>query len=130
MMCERNLSSDQYLAALTTVIARSGWAVQGLTNGSLYYTVGMTPKGLPELVTDGSLTNGDHKAAQTLLNELARRQVAAGEFTDGQVTEVAGLRMRMVAVPVDPLRMVWRLYGIHYHPTALLVTRYMLGGAR
>lgn len=130
MMCEQNLSSDQYLAKMTEVIARAGWAVQGLTDGSLYYTVGLTPKRLPELVTDGHLTHGDHRAAQALLNELARRQVAAGPFEAGQVTEVAGLRLRLVSASVDPLRLVRKLYGYHYDPAALAVTRYVLGGAR
>lgn len=63
----------RYLDQVRSVIARNGWAVQGVigtrTQPAFAYTVGMTARGLPELITYGLHV----KTAQTVLNTAARR---------------------------------------------------------
>lgn len=131
--CAKGLATDQYLIMLTDLVARHGWAVQGLTDGSLFYTVGLTLRGLPELVlTDeaGGAGEGAGSAghlAAAVLNELARRQVAAGAFEPGQLTEVRGQRVRVAEQDVEPLVLARKLYGRHHDLAALRVDPWVLG---
>src|SRR5450631_2057031 len=61
-----------YVDHLRTLITRLGWAVQGVERDRIHppwaYTVGLTPRGLPELVVTGLPL----RQATGLLNGVAR----------------------------------------------------------
>jgi len=102
-MCIRcdnpTMTHEQYLAHLTVLIGRHGWAVQGVERDRAHppwaYTVGLSGLGKPELVVTGlPLTR-----AAELLNSVAwhvvhDRAPAAGEqipLIDGPVIEFVRL---------------------------------------
>jgi Domain of unknown function (DUF4262) len=81
---------DDVAQVVWPTIRRCGWLVQGV-NGSkddapLACTVGLTPRGLPELVVTGL---GLERAA-TLLDEMSRRLVDGLPSTHGQAHELDG----------------------------------------
>lgn len=84
---------------------------------------------LPELVLtgepDGAGSVGQRAAA--VLNELGRRQVEAGAFEAGQVTEVRGQRVRLAGQHIAPLVLVRKLYGRHHDIAALRADPWVLG---
>lgn len=80
-----------------------GWAVIGVfadpasDSPSFSYTVGLTAKGLPELITLGLPTD----VAHSILNDAARRLIAGERFESGQrISELAN--MPMAVAHVDP----------------------------
>lgn len=97
-------------------IARHGWAVQGVfgeeetREAPFAYTVGLTAKGLPELVIYG-LNVG---LAGNLLNTAATRMIESGEFNAGQAISRLIRNFDMVAIdvlrPVD-LLVAMQIYG-------------------
>lgn len=104
--CRLNLNADGIKKQLRALIAEFGWAVVGVEHGFVpfAYTVGLTESGLPELLLEGI---GPTSGGQDILNELAKRQVAAGAFENGQVTEAEGRQLR-----IEPLRTLIKLKGV------------------
>lgn len=106
MMNDRD--ADQLLAEFQEVIDREGWAVivvpdDGTVGRTLGYTVGLTVKGLPELVMMGPL---NPMVIYGLLNEAAEMElkegttlsdILAGDY-DLKVVEVDPARSEMNAV--------------------------------
>jgi hypothetical protein len=70
-----SMSMDEYLASVEDKIVRHGWAVQFVGAGEgqphFHYTVGLTWKGLPEIITFGL----PMEVGQTLLNDVGRMMV-------------------------------------------------------
>jgi Domain of unknown function (DUF4262) len=105
---------SDYLAYLTGLMAEFGWAVQGVERDRIHppwaYTVGLTLRGLPELV----LTGLPLRRAAGLLNEVAGH-VAHAEapkpgdqipWRDGPLMEIV-----KVAEPSAHLVMAVELFG-------------------
>ena len=117
-MCERcddpTLTPERYLAQLTALIARHGWAVQGIERERgrppWAYTVGLTGLGRPELLVTGLVPT----RAVVLLNAVAAHLVHAEVPAPGeQVPLVGGPVVEFVRLPhpeVHLLRAV-DLYG-------------------
>jgi hypothetical protein len=71
-MCDHPSATKQdYLKQLRSIIAKAGWAVQAVEGGRysapFAYTVGLAPRGKPELVVTGMAAY----RARKLLNEVA-----------------------------------------------------------
>lgn len=70
------MNMDDYLVSVEERIARFGWAVQAVGAGekepSFFYTVGLTRKSLPEIITFGLPLDVGH----TLLNDVAVKMQA------------------------------------------------------
>jgi hypothetical protein len=60
-------NSELYLDMVRATIQRAGWAVHGLPDQQLAYTIGLTERGLPEVYMRGY----DIAAAAGLLNQVA-----------------------------------------------------------
>lgn len=119
MKCELGLTDSQFRAMIREKIDEHGWMIQGLDDGSLFYTIGLTEHGLPELV----ITHVHLRDAVQVLNTLARRQRQAGAFEHGQITDLDGIRVRL-----DKLWSTKQLVMLNDHyrahrpkPTALAV---------
>lgn len=104
--CRLNLDADGIKKQLRALIAEHGWAVVGVEHDFVpfAYTVGLTEKGLPELLLEGI---GPMTGGQAILNELAERQIKAGAFEDGQVTQAEGRQLR-----IEPLHTLIKLKGV------------------
>ena len=114
-MCDHHKATRQdYLHHIESLVARAGWAVQGVERDRVRppyaYTVGLTPHGKPELVVTGmSLPR-----AAELLNDVAIHVLHAvapepGErvpLIDGPVVEFVE-----VSVPSAHLVVASELYG-------------------
>jgi hypothetical protein len=93
---------EQYLALVQSVIEEHGWAVQGSLPSAddpaaadvvpLFYTVGLTRKGLPELAMMGVPTS----LAHLVLNMLARDMTPA----------LAGGGLVELSLPTGPARVM------------------------
>lgn len=116
---------DTYLSVLQSVIAGHGWAVQGVLpdaddpdaafKPSLFYTVGLTEKQLPELVTLG--LNAGY--AHTMLNMIAQEVLGAPALAVGgghvELSLPGGtIRVTLAAAPgaVRMLHTAIALYGL------------------
>jgi hypothetical protein len=82
-----------YLEQMQRVIDQWGWAVQGMMkptglggNLGVFYTVGLTVKGLPELTISGT----EPDVAKGMLNLMASRAVE-GRLVPGQMYRLGGL---------------------------------------
>jgi hypothetical protein len=97
---------DDYIAKLDAIIARNGYAVQGvMANPPLSYTVGLTDFGLPELVMIGVPI----QAMQAIINDAVARMQSNGAFMAGQLqSELANFPLRIDAVHFSQI--LGRLY--------------------
>jgi Domain of unknown function (DUF4262) len=103
-----------YLDHVRRLITRHGWAVQGVEGTRLYrpwaYTVGLTPRGKPELVVTGlSLAR-----ATRLLNDIAAHVLHATPPAAGEQVALRGgplIEIVDVAVPTAHLDVAVALYG-------------------
>ncbi len=89
-----------YLDHLRRLITRSGWAVQGVERDHIHppwaYTVGLTPRGHPELVVTGRQLG---KAAE-LLNHVAAHVLHDSALTPGeQLPMIGGPLVEIVELP-------------------------------
>jgi hypothetical protein len=88
-------------ANMDAMIARYGWAVQGVGAGpdgpTFTYTVGLAAKGLPEIIVFGL----PMKIAHQFLNQLGHRFTTTGvPPLDTDLDDVAeGFSARLIAVP-------------------------------
>ena len=101
--------ADYLDTVITPLVHRNGWAVQGVEGRHpLAYTVGLTDRGLPELVVTG-LRAGP---AASLLNDVAR-QVLQQDVTPGQRLSSAQWELQVLAVehPQEHLLTATALYG-------------------
>ncbi|MFB9908517.1 DUF4262 domain-containing protein [Allokutzneria oryzae] len=98
-----------YLAHLRGIIDSHGWAVQGVEGDGVHppwaYTVGLTPRGKPELVVTGMPFQG----AAGLLNVIAPETVQAGERIE--LGEALLIEVVELAVPSAHLHVAVGLYG-------------------
>lgn len=105
---------------LLEIIDRDGWGVIVVTDddGSWFaYTVGLTLKQLPELC----ISCADTEQAQTVLNALAVRQVQAGRFAPGQVTQAEGRSVRLEpSTDLGPMILVRKMFGGNSNELAAL----------
>lgn len=94
-------------------VERYGWAVQGVHRlvGELgepfHYTVGMSAKSLPELITSG-LPDDD---AVRVLNMSAKRMVEHGPLPLGELAGITRQLLRVVPAPIAPVNVARRLFG-------------------
>jgi hypothetical protein len=103
-----------YLNEMLAIIARYGWAVQGVERDRARppwaYTMGLTVHGLPELVVTGLPLS----RAAGLLNEVAAHVLHAAALTPGQQIELDGgpaIEIVKVAEPTAHLELAIQLYG-------------------
>jgi Domain of unknown function (DUF4262) len=103
-----------YLSHLTDVIARYGWAVQGVERDRLRppwaYTVGLSEAGRPELVVTGI----PFTRATKLLNGVAAHVMHAAAPRPGEVVELVGgpvIQIVKVDHPSAHLETAIALYG-------------------
>jgi Domain of unknown function (DUF4262) len=103
-----------YLDHLRTLITRFGWSVQGVERDRIHppwaYTVGLTPRGLPELVATGLPL----RRATALLNGVAAHAVHASAPTPGEQVPLVGgplIEIVKVAEPTAHLLRAVDLYG-------------------
>jgi hypothetical protein len=94
------MTGEQYLRYLADLVARRGWAVQGIERDRDHppwaYTVGLTTWGRPELVVTGLPL----QRAAALLNAVAAHAVHAEPPTPGeQVPLVGGPLVEVVRLP-------------------------------
>jgi Domain of unknown function (DUF4262) len=114
-MCDHPKATRQdYLGYIKSIIARAGWAVQGVERDRVRppyaYTVGLTPRGQPELVVTGmSLTR-----ATELLNDVAVHVLHAVVPEPGERVPLIGgpvVEFVEVRVPSAHLLVATELYG-------------------
>ncbi|GGM82096.1 hypothetical protein GCM10011609_17570 [Lentzea pudingi] len=105
---------QEHLATLRRCIDIRGWAVQAIERDRAHppwaYTVGLTPRGLPELVVTGMAV----LEAGRLLDDMAEHLVHSGLPTPGHRFTVPGgplLEVVRVARPWAHLLVSARLYG-------------------
>ena len=103
-----------YLAQLRDLIARYGWAVQGVERDRIHppwaYTVGLTPNGRPELVVTG-LPLG---RATRLLNDVASHVLHATAPRPGEQIPLRGgpvIEIVEIAEPAAHLVTAVEFYG-------------------
>jgi Domain of unknown function (DUF4262) len=103
-----------YLDHMRDLIARYGWAVQGVNRDRLHppwaYTVGLTPRGLPELVVTGMQVTH----ATCLLNEIASHALHAEFPQPGEQIPLVGGPLIEIVKVVEPsahLNLAVSLYG-------------------
>lgn len=108
------MTTPEYLVRVLDVVDRVGWAVQGiLGKHPLCYTVGLTPRGWPELVTVGM----HHLVAQPMLNRIVRQQIEADRcFTVDELITVESptrplLQLRDYPTSAPKLVIAEQLYG-------------------
>jgi hypothetical protein len=114
-MCEHPGATEQdYLSHLKSLIAKFGWAVQGVERDELHppyaYTVGLTAWGKPELVVTGM---PEVKAA-SLLNEVASHILHATVPEPGEQVPLIGgplIEFIEVSTPWAHLLVACELYG-------------------
>ena len=107
-------SRRDYLDHLRRVVTRSGWAVQGVERSGVRppwaYTVGLAPRGQPELVATGMPL----VRAMGLLNNVAAHILHATEPKPGEQIALRGgpvIEIVKVAEPSAHLVMAVELYG-------------------
>lgn len=112
---------DSYLVRIQALIEEHGWAVQGVLptaddpDPGFGYTVGLTLKGLPEIIIFGLSAELMHST----LNQVAFHMVDHGPHHAGQVIDyLFGGGYDPIAVQVDPehfdeeyLTVAGRMYG-------------------
>jgi Domain of unknown function (DUF4262) len=103
-----------YLDHLQIVIARHGWAVQGIEDDWLHppwaYTVGLTSRGRPELVVTGLPL----VRAAGLLNDVASHLLRATTPTPGERLKLAGnplMEIVEISEPTAHLEVVVAVFG-------------------
>jgi len=91
------------------MIAQHGWMIQGVGAGegepSFSYTIGLTEKNLPELITIGLPL----QVAHSILNELARRS-SIGQSIEGEHTNLANMPLRVRVV--ESLKIIETKYAM------------------
>src|SRR4051794_10083599 len=110
-----NASPKAYERMIRDMIARVGWAVQGVEGDGVHppyaYTVGLTWKGLPELV----ITGLEPTTAVRLLNGAAQETIERGPLAHGQVVRddngAALMEVVRVQHPTVHLRLALRICG-------------------
>jgi hypothetical protein len=114
-MCDHPEATRQdYLGYIKSIVASAGWAVQGVERDRVRppyaYTVGLTPRGKPELVVTGmSLTR-----ATELLNDVAVHVLHAVVPEPGERVPLIGgpvVEFVEVRVPSAHLLVATELYG-------------------
>lgn len=97
-MCDHpGATIEDYLAVLRGKMLRSGWAIQYVEDARkpFAYTIGLTQRGLPELLVTGMSPRG----AAGLLNTGAELAVLDGAPTPGrQITFATGRLVEVVEV--------------------------------
>jgi hypothetical protein len=103
-----------YLEHLRGLIARCGWAVQGIERDRIHppwaYTVGLTPHGRPELVVTGLPL----ARATALLNDVAAHVLHAAAPRPGEQIPLRGgpvIEIVGVAEPAAHLLVATEFYG-------------------
>jgi hypothetical protein len=103
-----------YLRYMSDLIARYGWAVQGVERDRIHppwaYTVGLTPHGMPELVVTGLPL----ARATGLLNNVAAHVLHAAAARPGEQVPLRGgpvIEVVEVAEPAAHLVIAIELYG-------------------
>ncbi len=90
-----NAQLDYLTEEVLPIIARCGWMVQAVEGSGPYapfaYTVGLTARGLPELLVTGL----QDTAAATILNRVA----AGPELAPGDIFDFDGRNVEVVHVP-------------------------------
>lgn len=104
----------EYIDHLRHLIATFGWAVQGVSGDRYHppwaYTVGLCPRGLPELVVTGMPVS----RATALLNDVAAHVVHARAPQPGEQIALRGgplIEIVKVSEPTAHLVMAAELYG-------------------
>lgn len=122
-----------YLERLRSMIAQHGWAVQGVMHPTglggqlgVFYTVGLTERGLPEL----TLSGGDPEECKGLLNLIGARALD-GALEPDQLYQVDRVPPFVVEdLPLDQARrrlvMAVNLYGPRF--TAAQRVKFRLRG--
>lgn len=114
-MCDHpNATRQDYLQYIESIVAREGWAVQGVERDRFRppyaYTVGLTPHGKPELVVTGmSLAR-----AAELLNDIAVHVMHAAVPEPGErvpLIEGPAIEFVEVRVPSAHLLVATEIYG-------------------
>lgn len=116
------------LTELDDQVHNYGWAmvsndleVEYEGRDSFTYTIGMHRKGYPDRIVPGTCN-----CADTVVHELAGRQIRAGQFEEGQVTQVAGELVTLTDWPYPQyLRMLSEFYRGHALTPRLLMIRVM-----
>jgi hypothetical protein len=114
-MCDHpDNSRADYLNYMRELMARFGWGVQGVEREGIHppwaYTVGLTPKGHPELVVTGMSL----QRAAWLLNEQAEHMLHAGLPALGEPVELIGgpvIQVVAVAEPTAHLNIAVEMFG-------------------
>lgn len=103
-----------YLDHLRDMIGGHGWAVQGVERDRIHppwaYTVGLTPRGRPELVVTGLPVS----RASRLLNDVAAHVLHAAAPAAGEQIALQGgpvIEIVEVAEPAAHLQVAIELYG-------------------
>ena len=114
-MCDHPDSSRaDYLDYMRELMDRFGWGVQGVERAGIHppwaYTVGLTPKGHPELVVTGMSL----QRATRLLNGQAAHMLHAGLPAPGEPVELIGgpvIQVVEVAEPTAHLNIAVEMFG-------------------
>jgi hypothetical protein len=107
-------------------IQEKGWTMVGSSmeadcdgDGDFSYTLGLHKRRLPEIIT-GGLCGCSH----TVIGTLAERQLKAGAFEDGQITQIHGVIVQLERWPhTAHLRLLNRYYQHFSDLPELLLAR-------
>jgi hypothetical protein len=115
--------NGDYLAHVAGLIRDNGWAVQGMERDGLRpplaYTVGLTGRGLPELIVTGM---GVTRAAH-LLNDVAAHLMHAAVPAPGEQVALTGgplIEIVEVAEPATHLPITAALHGKQFRALQLV----------
>lgn len=104
---------DAYLTHMQSLIEEYGWAVQGVFPTTEFdvwfaYTVGLTSRGLPELLISGI----PGEQVQPLLNRAAEMHCEKPFSIGDEVTGIAidGVLMRVIDAPLAEIGMAVEMY--------------------
>ena len=112
------------LSDIESDVQEDGWALVGSytdigteEDGSFTYTIGLHKRDLPDVITHGLCGCSD-----AVVHALAERQLKAGAYEDGQITQVGGTMVRLRRWPYTAHLRLLNEYYRHFskRPTLLL----------
>lgn len=113
------------LSDLEATVQDQGWALVGTSvklncveDGEFTYTLGLHKRRLPDIITFGLCGCSDE-----VVDTIAWRQLKAGAFDDGQITQVQGTPVRITTWPYTTHLRLLNEYYRHYSdsPSLLMV---------